>query len=159
MSGHTRVTPAADDTRWRHRFLERATGSMGTVNGLPPSFMRVYCWLLVCEPPEQSVADLRQALGLSAGAVSSATATLIRMGVIERISQAGDRRHWFRIQPGGWERLLRVRLQALTAMSELIDEALATAPGPQTRLSELQDVSVWFEQRIAELLVERDRSH
>lgn len=127
-------------------------GSLAEVSGLPRSYVQLLAWLVVCEPPHQSVEQLQAALGLSAGAISMATAALVRMGVAERISQPGERRLYYRFHPRGWERTLRLRLEAVARGRAVAEEALAHAPEPSPRLAEMHDVYAWFEDRIAGLL-------
>ena len=133
--------------------MERA-GALADVSGLPPSYIQVFAWLVVCDPPHQSVEELRETLGLSAGAISMATAALTRMGVVERVVQPGRRRLFYRLHPGAWERVLRLRLEALTQARAAAEEALTQAPEPQPRLTGMRDMYAWFESRINDLLAE-----
>jgi DNA-binding transcriptional regulator GbsR (MarR family) len=130
---------------------------MADIAGLPPSFMRVFAWLVVCDPPEQSVSDMQDALGLSSGAISTATTTLTRMAVVERVHVAGERRLYYRLRAGGWERLMRYRLEATTQMRLIADKALERAPARQRRLEEMRDLYAWFEQALADVLREHSR--
>jgi DNA-binding transcriptional regulator GbsR (MarR family) len=138
---------------WQAAFLEQS-GALVELTGLPPSFVAVFAWLIVCDPPEQSVVQLRVALSLSSGAISAATATLIRMGLVERVTQPGRRAFSYRLHPGGWDRLWRVRLEGIVRMRAVTAAALAEAPGPQPRLRELHEMYAWFEDRIGELLAD-----
>jgi len=47
--------------------------------------------LLICDPPQQSSAELAEALDLSAGSVSSATRMLENGGLIRRAAAPGRR--------------------------------------------------------------------
>ena len=67
---------------------------------------RVLGWLLVCEPPEQSAADLAQALRASKGSISTATRVLLRTGLIERVRVRGERFDRFVAKPEGWDEFL-----------------------------------------------------
>lgn len=145
------TVPSPRPAEWQAEFVERV-GALSDVTGLPPSHIRVFAWLLVCDPPEQPVDDLREALGLSAGAISMATATLVRMGFAERFTKPGGRRLYYRLHPGGWDRLLRLRLEATSRMRSIAEEALAQAPQPHARLAQMRDVYAWFEDSIARLL-------
>jgi DNA-binding transcriptional regulator GbsR (MarR family) len=136
---------------WQLAFIERVSAA-AELNGLPPSHAQVLAWLVVCEPSEQSVDDLRQALGLSAGAVSMATAALLRLGLIERIAHPGHRRMAYRLHHEGWQRLLRLRLEAAAELRAVADEALLHAPAPADRLSVMRDMYAWFEEHAAVLL-------
>ena len=135
--------------------MERA-GALADVSGLPPSYIQVFGWLVVCDPPHQSVEELRQTLGLSAGAISMATAALMRMGIVERIAQPGRRRLFYRLHPAAWERVLRLRLEALSQARAAAEDALAQAPEPQSRLAGMRDMYAWFESRITDLLAGGD---
>ena len=114
-SGVVRSATGPGPAGWQLEFVERV-GALADLSGLPPSHVQVFAWLVVCDPPHQSAGQLRETLKLSAGAISMATATLVRMGVVERIAQAGERRAYYRFHPGGWERLMRSRLLATSQM-------------------------------------------
>jgi DNA-binding transcriptional regulator GbsR (MarR family) len=136
---------------WQLEFIDRI-GASADVSGLPPSYIRVLAWLLVCEPPEQSVEDLRETLGLSAGAVSMATTTLGRMGFVERVARAGDRRLRYRFPPQAFERVIELRLTATIGARAAAEAALENAPRPSPRLEGLRDMYAFFEEGIAEYL-------
>ena len=138
---------------WQLDFVE-SVSSVAETFGLPPSYVQVFAWLIVCEPAEQSGDGIRAALGLSSGAVSMATAALIRSGLVERIALPGDRRHFYRQRAGGWERTLRTKIDAAAELRLVAEKAIARAPSPPERLGEMRDVYAWFERRMVELLDE-----
>jgi len=139
---------------WQARFLDQV-GALTTETGLPPSTMRVFAWLVVCEPEHQTVDELRATLGLSAGAISTATTTLIATGLVERTTRPGDRRHHYRLRPGGWELVLRQRLDAAARLRATAAEAIAAAPTPQPRVAEMRDFYGFFADHMAELLAKQ----
>jgi DNA-binding transcriptional regulator GbsR (MarR family) len=149
MSPEPEGAPGPAD--WQLEFIDRI-GSSADVSGLPPSYIRVLAWLLVCDPPEQSVEDLRSALDLSAGAVSMATAALGRMGFVERVASRGDRRLRYRFHPRAFETVIELRLAATTQARLAAEIALRHAPGPSPRLEGLRDLYAFFEDGIAEYL-------
>jgi DNA-binding MarR family transcriptional regulator len=151
MSAPEAIAPANAAADWQLEFIERV-GRIADVSQLPPSFGRVFAWLVVCDPPYQSVDQMREVLGLSAGTISMATATLVRMGLVERFTQPGRRRLSYRLQPGGWEKLMRLRIDAAAQMRQVAEHAIAGAPNPPGRLAEMRDVYAWFEQNIADLI-------
>jgi DNA-binding transcriptional regulator GbsR (MarR family) len=142
---------SGDADAWQHEFVERM-GALGDTTGLPPSFTLVFAWLIVCDPPQQSVEQLRARLGLSSGSISSATTTLIRLGLVERVSQPGQRRLAYRLRPRAWERLLQMRLDATRRICATADDALAHVPGPHERLREMRAVLAHFESTLTSLL-------
>jgi DNA-binding transcriptional regulator GbsR (MarR family) len=57
----------------------------------PPMVGRVLGYLLVCEPPEQSIAELSEALLASRSAITGALDVLERLHAIQRSRAAGER--------------------------------------------------------------------
>ena len=64
---------------------------------------RVLLWLLVCEPAEQTAAQLAEALQASTGTISTGTRMLERMRLAERSHVRGERADRPRIRPGAWD--------------------------------------------------------
>jgi DNA-binding MarR family transcriptional regulator len=127
-------------------------------DGLPRMAGRIFGWLLVCDPPEQTMEELAAALQGSKASMSTMTRVLVQAGLIERVRQPGARRDHFRIRPGQWERLWRSRLDALSEALRLMErgqELLAGAPPARRgRLDELHDQYRFFERELP-ALVER----
>lgn len=63
---------------------------------------RVIGSLLVCVPPQQSLDELADGLQASRGSISMATQLLVRLGVIEKVSIPGERRHFHRVRSDFW---------------------------------------------------------
>jgi DNA-binding transcriptional regulator GbsR (MarR family) len=147
------------------RFVEELGILLELEAGTPRMVGRTLGWLLVCDPPEQSAAELAQTLQASKGSISTATRVLLRMGLVERLRLRGERFDRFRVQPDSWEeffwrdeqfktprRVLRVGLEALA------DEP----PKRSARLQELDGIYAWWEERMPRLreeyLAERRRA-
>lgn len=143
------VTETATMAGWQAEFIERF--GLIVEAGFPRSTARVLGWLIVCEPPHQSADQLQSMLHLSAGSVSSAVALLIRVSFVERITFPGDRRTYYRLAPGGWNRAIHERARGLTAARVVAENALRDA-GRHPRLEELRDVYAWWEARFADLV-------
>ena len=90
---------------------------------------RIVGWLLVCDPPEQTAAQIAEAVGASAGSVSTATRRMVEAAFIERVGVPGARSAHFRMRPGTWGQLLRRRLAHLNSMLELAEEGLGLVRG------------------------------
>jgi hypothetical protein len=115
---------------------------------------RTLGWLLVCDPPEQSAAELADNLQASKGSISTATRALLRMGMIQRVRLRGERFDRFAARPEAWDdffwreeqfstprRVLRLGLNALAG----------EPPARRARLEELDAVYAWWEQRLPRL--------
>jgi DNA-binding Lrp family transcriptional regulator len=72
-------------------FADRVGRFFARQYGLPPVTGRVLGWLLICDPPEQTAAEIAEALQTSRSAVGSAIASLENQGQILRTRAAGER--------------------------------------------------------------------
>jgi DNA-binding transcriptional regulator GbsR (MarR family) len=108
--------------------------------GMTPMAGRMWAWLLVCDPPEQTAADLADALRASRGAISGAAASLASAGLIRRIRRRGDRREYFSAPPGTFDTLLRSAGTAYGQLLRVIDTGLAAVEGRPAGRERLQEV-------------------
>ncbi|HEV3227043.1 MAG TPA: hypothetical protein VGZ52_09415 [Acidimicrobiales bacterium] len=122
---------------WQRQFLT-SVSALSVEVGMPPSILRVFAWMIVCEPVEQSAEQLRDALALSAGSVSAATTMLVRAGMVERARRPGERRLYYRVRDDAWEQVLRQRIEATSHLRSIADTVLARAPGDQHRLRDMR---------------------
>jgi DNA-binding transcriptional regulator GbsR (MarR family) len=137
-----------------HDFVERLGLEFESQSGMPRMAGRVVGWLLVCDPPEASAAELAAALGASAGSISTTTRLLIRLGLVERVRLPGERIDRFRIRPDRWAESLRQeeRLRAFLVVLRQGLDALAGAPAERrARLEEMEAMYAYWERRIPEL--------
>jgi hypothetical protein len=72
-------------------FADRVGRFFARRYGLPPVTGRVAGWLLICDPPEQTAAEIADALQTSRSAVGSAVASLENQGMVLRTRAAGER--------------------------------------------------------------------
>jgi hypothetical protein len=119
---------------------------------------RVVGWLLVSDPPHQTARQIASATGASAASVSTATRMLTQAAMIERIGVPGQRSVSFRITPGMWARLMRIRLGRMAVMAELAEEGLQILkPVRGDRAARLQEIRSYiaFMDREMPALLER----
>ena len=92
--------------------------------GLPRMAGRLLGHLLVCEPPEQSSRDIAEALQASKGSVSSTTRLLIDHGIVDRVARPAERVDYFRIRPGVWTKIMRLRLAQAARIHEVAERGI-----------------------------------
>jgi len=128
--------------------------------GIPPISGRILGRLLICDPPEQSSAELADYLLASKGAVSTATRMLMEIGVIEKIRRRGSRASWFRAKRGAWGEMLHAEITRVRMLRQLADEGLAlmseAPPERLERLQEFRDFNAFFETELPELVTRWD---
>lgn len=123
--------------------------------GLPRMAGRVLGWLLISDPPHQSIGELSEALMASKGSISTMTRLLIQLGLIERTSLPGLRRDYFCIK-SATDELITQGIVKITTMRQLSERGLRLLEGksPQLRerLKAMRDVSAFFEKQYPILL-------
>jgi DNA-binding transcriptional regulator GbsR (MarR family) len=136
------------------RFVEELGMLLELEAGAPRMVGRTLGWLLVCDPPEQSAADLARTLEASKGSISMATRVLVRMGMIERVRHRGERFDRFRALPAAWDEFLwrQDQFSGPRRILRLGLEALADEPAERRdALEQLDAVYAWWERRIPSL--------
>ena len=139
-------------------FIEEAARVWGA--GMPPMAGRMWAYLAICEPPEQTAAEIAERLQASRGSVSGMARLLEQIGLIRRATRSGDRREYFSIPPDALRRLMDIAIIRLRQTREVADAGLALIedrpPDSQARLRDLRDLYGFFEREWPEIL---DRWH
>ena len=126
--------------------------------GLPRMAGRILGWLLICDPPEQTMQDLTHALQASKSSISTMTRLLIQFRMVERVSLPGKRRDYYRVPPDFWERWLEesvskvaeFRKMAARGLDLLHDEPASR----RQRLQAMHDVYLLLEQAYPRMVAE-----
>jgi DNA-binding MarR family transcriptional regulator len=129
--------------------------------GLPRMAGRIFGWLLVCDPPEQSMDDLADAVQGSKASMSTMTRLLAQSGLVEKVRTPGARRDQFRIRPGQWQELWRARIELIHRATALTERGLrllaGKPPAARQRLEELHRHYRFFGLHFPELLGRLER--
>ena len=119
---------------------------------------RILGWLLVCEPPYQSLNELAEALQASKGSISTMTRFLIERGVVERFTLPGERRDYFRIRPDAWTGIMAERVEQMALIRQMAERGLEVLSGApresRQRLEDLSDLYAFLEREVP-LLIKR----
>jgi DNA-binding transcriptional regulator GbsR (MarR family) len=138
-------------------FVEAMGRYLGSV-GMTPMAGRMWAWLLICDPPEQTAADLAEALHASRGAISGTARLLAAAGMVRRTTKRGDRREYFSSPPGAFVTLVRTAESTYGRIRELTEQGLAASqdrpPGSRARLQEVHDFYAFIEREVP-IVIER----
>jgi len=85
---------------------------------------RVYGWLLICDPPQQSLTQLADSLSVSKASVSTVARQLLEGGMVERLPSP-NRQHLYRVTPGGFTSVLETQLSLMRLGIEPAEFALS----------------------------------
>jgi DNA-binding transcriptional ArsR family regulator len=120
--------------------------------GMTPMAGRMWGWLLICEPVEQTAGDLAEALQASRGAISGTARILASAGMIRRTRRGGDRREFFSAPPETFDRFLSNAGQIYRQFRGIADRGLAAIedrpPAARARLEEFRDLFAFMEQEV-----------
>jgi DNA-binding transcriptional regulator GbsR (MarR family) len=138
-------------TEGESAFVEEMGQALATY-GMTPMAGRMWGWLLICEPPEQTAADLAEALQASRGAISGTARMLTTAGMIRRTTRRGDRREYFSAPPEALDSFLenagRIYRQFREIAEHGLDAIADHPPASRRRLEQLRDVFAFVEQEV-----------
>jgi len=143
-------------------FVE-AMGQYLSSVGMTPMAGRMLAWLLICDPAEQTAAELADALRASRGAISTAARSLETAGFVRRSRRRGERREHFSMPPGAIRALVggagaiyhRLRVIAAHGIGVVAD----LPPPKRERIEEFHDFIAYVERMVPALMEQylRDR--
>ena len=151
------VSPA--ETSPERQFAEDF-GVTGERVGMPRMTARLLGWMLICDPPTQSIADLERALGVSRASVSIATRLLQASGLIRRVAEPGTRGYRFELDPAFFSGQMNAA-NPFRLLREVLERGIEIAGGPSdpraARLGEARDFYAFVEYAVPDA-IERYRA-
>ncbi len=130
--------------------------------GIPRAAGKIWGWLMVCTPPEQTAADLAKAVGVSRGSVSTMTRMLMQLELIERIGVPGDRKGYYRIKAGGFAGILESKARMTSMFRQMAERGLELMnedpPAARQRLEECREFYAFFEREFPNIIKKWNRS-
>ncbi|WP_410626600.1 GbsR/MarR family transcriptional regulator [Amycolatopsis sp. cmx-8-4] len=131
-----------DEEAW----IEQVSAFFARQEGLPPITGRILGWLMICEPAEQSAADIAAGIKASRASMTANIRSLTATGLVRRYTRAGDRTAYYRLDDQGWETAVRRRIEGMSAFEDVLHQGLDLV-GPDaeraSRLRAAQSVYHW----------------
>ena len=110
-------------------WVERVATYFSQHYGIPPIRGRVLGWLMVCEPAEQSAAEIAGAVQASRASLSGALQVLTASGLVQTSTRPGvGRTTYYRIADDAWVATLRSRFAGLASFLAITEEGLRLFP-------------------------------
>ena len=119
---------------------------------------RVVAWLLLSDPPVQSLTEIASALGVSKAAVSTTVRSLLQAGHVERVSEPGRRGDYYRSCGTRKDAVLQVdHIQAMGRLIQRCLQLVADKDQTQSNYAQLHEMGDFIDFLDAEIpgLVER----
>jgi DNA-binding transcriptional regulator GbsR (MarR family) len=153
---------AANLTPAQTAFIEEMGQFLGGY-GMTPMAGRMWAWLLLCDPPEQTAADIADALQASRGAISGTARILASAGFIRRSTRRGDRREYFSSPPEALDSMLSNAGVTYRRLREIAEHGVIAAdgvPSAEARMREFRDVVGFIETELPRVIERflRDRA-
>ncbi len=122
-------------------FIEKAGIALERL-GMSRTFGRLFGLMMVADRP-LSLGEVAALLQVSKASVSTNARLAEELRLVRRVSLRGDRRDYYEIQPGCFERLTARRIATIRQLADLAEEGLAAVGGGPSpagrRLAEMRD--------------------
>jgi len=144
----------ADLTPEQSAFIEEMGQFLGGY-GMTPMAGRMWGWLLLCDPPEQTASEIATALQASRGAISGTARILASAGFIRRTTRPGDRREYFSSPPESLDSMLSNAGVTYRRLREIAEHGLVAVdgrPSAEARMREFRDVVAFIEEELPRLI-------
>lgn len=135
-------------------WADRVAAYFAQQGGLPPITGRTLGWLMVSDPPEQSPAEIAEAIQASRASLTSTLRLLQVGGLVQQVTRAGDRTTYYRIADDAWATSLRQRFASLAAFLDIARDGLEMLGPGSARAERVQaahDVYGWLSDEVEPL--------
>jgi MarR family len=134
--------------------------------GMTPIAGRLLAWLLICDPEQQTAADLAHDLHASRGAISGAIRQLESAGFVRRTRRGGDRREFVSMPAGAIRSLVGSAGSIYQGLAVIAAHGVGVVqdlpPPARARIEEFHDFVAFVQQALpklmAQYLAERDEA-
>ncbi|MCP2258568.1 DNA-binding transcriptional regulator GbsR, MarR family [Streptoalloteichus tenebrarius] len=109
-------------------------------DGLPLIAGRILGYLLICNPPERTAAELSAALEASSGSISTNLRLLGGYGLVRKQTRRGRLAALYRVDEQRWVDFVQGRLEAIAGVRELTAGGLRLMSGDPERAERLRVV-------------------
>ena len=93
-------------------------------DGVPPIAGRILGWLMVCDPSEQSAAQISAAVGASRASLTMNLRLLTSMGFLTWRTRPGDRTMYYRMADDAWQAVVRRQIAGIASFLDITRQGL-----------------------------------
>ena len=123
--------------------------------GLARTAGRMLGWLLVCDPPHQTMDELVEVLQVSKSSISTTSRMLMYIGLVSKVSFPGERKDYYRISENAWVQGWEAKNNQTTEMKLMAVRGLNLLPEDDSerreRLQEMHDLYAFLEEELPKL--------
>lgn len=123
--------------------------------GLARTAGRMLGWLLICDPPHQTMDELVEVLQVSKSSISTTSRLLMYIGLVNKVSFPGERKDYYRISENAWVQGWEAKNNQTTEMKLMAVRGLSLLPEDDAerreRLQEMHDLYAFLEEELPKL--------
>jgi DNA-binding MarR family transcriptional regulator len=138
-------------------FVEEMGSYLSSV-GMTPMAGRLMAWLLICDPEEQTAADLSVSLRASRGAISGAIHQLETAGFARRTRRRGDRREYISMPAGAIRSLVGSAATIYRGLATITAHGVGVVqdlpPPARERIQEFHDFVAFIQDTLPRLMAD-----
>lgn len=112
-------------------WVERVADFCAEQYGMPPITGRILGWLMICDPAEQTAAEIANAIGASRASLTTNMRLLTAGQYVRRRTRPGERTSSYRIDEDAWRRAVQRKLDSLNSFRDITGDGMAML-GPET---------------------------
>ena len=105
------------------QLIEKFGGFIEKNGGLPRIAGRIFGYLLICDPPEQTAGQVIERLSIAKSSFSTMIRLLLATNLIEETSKPGERARYYKLKEQAYEDMLLKQLQSFSSIRVLFHEA------------------------------------
>ncbi|WP_063806058.1 GbsR/MarR family transcriptional regulator [Streptomyces kanamyceticus] len=125
-------------------WIERVASWFMQQAGWPPIMGRTMGWLMVCDPAEQSAAQIATAVQASRASLTNTLRLLTEARMVEAVTRSGERATYYRITEDAWSGVLKRRLESMTSFVDITAEGLRLFPEGEARAARVRGAHRMF---------------
>jgi DNA-binding HxlR family transcriptional regulator len=115
---------------------------------------RILGWLTICDPPEQTAAEIAEAIGASRASLTTNLRLLASIGFLRKSTRPRQAAVYYWLDDVVWGRALERQIASLAAFGEITRDGLELAGGPASaraaRVRTANDAVSWMEKVFAD---------
>ncbi|MCP2258382.1 hypothetical protein LX15_002076 [Streptoalloteichus tenebrarius] len=157
--GEERREPELDELR---AWAEQVATYFMRLSGWPPITGRALGWLMVCEPREQSAANIAEAIRASRASLTGTLRMLTLSKLVQAVTRPGERTTYYRIADDAWATVLRQRFAGLAEFLDITRRGRAMFPEGSPRAARVlaaEDVFRWLVEEVEPMFERWDAEH
>lgn len=134
-------------------WVERVAKYCADQDGVPLIAGRILGWLIICDPPEQSAAQIAEAIGASRASLTTNLRLLGSVGLLRQSTKPGDRTLYYRVDDDAWDTVVQRQIASLASFGDIMTDGLALverSPERGSRIRAAREAFAWMERVFAD---------